>query len=420
MRNNCFYEKRAKSLWEHVPQKDDADSAEMFSQLRYTPITTQGKDTLLKPLDQAKPPVLIQYVEKQRKIKLFIVATMYAEPPKGGPFENQEDRAGGLIPSLKGIAANIEEYVYKHGPDSWRDIAVCIVQDGRTKICDETLKWLELQGCYSHELMMQQETEEIRAMRAKDSKSADWRSSSEVQADNANLGNGIFTYGGAALQMHLFETILCLQKHGIHDSTTRNYPPMQVMFAYKEGNAGKLDSHLWFFNAFSAQLFKYGLLSFNLLLDVGTVPYKRAILKLLYALQRNPRLAGCCGEIAVDNVCIATMLNPVIAAQHFEYKISNILDKSLESVFGYISVLPGAFCAYRYEAVRGSPLKEYFKSITHELDPFQGNMYLAEDRILCFELIAKKGGNWVLCYIKNAVAVTDVPDELYALIKQRR
>ena len=37
------------------------------------------------------------------------------------------------------------------------------------------------------------------------------------------------------------------------------------------------------------------------------------------------------------------------------------------------------------------------------------NMYLAEDRILCFELVAKAGAKWTLTYVKPSKAETDVP-----------
>lgn len=43
---------------------------------------------------------------------------------------------------------------------------------------------------------------------------------------------------------------------------------------------------------------------------------------------------------------------------------------------------------------------------------FTANMYLAEDRILCYELVAKKGSKWILQYVKNSTGETDVPTEI--------
>lgn len=130
-------------------------------------------------------------------------------------------------------------------------------------------------------------------------------------------------------------------------------------------------------------------------------------------------------------------------------------DKPTESVFGYISVLPGAFSAYRYIALQNDikghgPLQEYFKGETlhhsPDADLWTKNMYLAEDRsaqrscallwpfrsprtVLCWELgellgivvsekrahlltVSKRGSSWILHYVKSAYATTDVPDQV--------
>jgi len=45
---------------------------------------------------------------------------------------------------------------------------------------------------------------------------------------------------------------------------------------------------------------------------------------------------------------------------------------------------------------------------------------LAEDRILCFELVAKAGSKWHLTYVKSSKGETDVPEGSAEFIGQRR
>ncbi|KAJ2247576.1 hypothetical protein GGH98_004020, partial [Coemansia sp. RSA 454] len=231
---------------------------------------------------------------------------------------------------------------------------------------------------------------------------------------------------------HLFEytTQSCLDANMNFVGHQQDMPPVQVLFCLKAKNQKKINSHRWFFNAFAEILNP----NICVLIDVGTKPTGTSIYHLWKSFDHDERVAGACGEIAADlgKKCKHVLLNPLVAAQNFEYKISNILDKPLESVFGYISVLPGAFSAYRYNALKDTsegvgPLAEYFKGeLMHSSDAdneatiFQANMYLAEDRILCFELVAKRRCNYILRYVKAAKAVTDVPDNLAELISQRR
>jgi len=168
------------------------------------------------------------------------------------------------------------------------------------------------------------------------------------------------------------------------------------------------------------------------LLDAGTRPSPDSILELWLAFYNKKNLGGACGEIhAMLGKGGRKLLNPLVATQNFEYKISNILDKPLESAFGYVSVLPGAFSAYRFKAILGRPLEQYFhgdhtlasrlgKKGIEGMNIFKKNMFLAEDRILCFELVAKAGANWTLAYVKASKAETDVPEHVEEFVSQRR
>ena len=96
------------------------------------------------------------------------------------------------------------------------------------------------------------------------------------------------------------------------------------------------------------------------MLDIGTRPKPNSILRLVRNLEARPNCGGCCGEIEAE-------LHPeesegfwagyfLRAAQYYEYKISHSPDKACESMFGFCSVLPGAYSLFRWDAIQGSPL----------------------------------------------------------------
>ncbi|KAF9055112.1 putative chitin synthase [Hymenopellis radicata] len=183
-------------------------------------------------------------------------------------------------------------------------------------------------------------------------------------------------------------------------SDPNNLVPVQIIFVLKAKNQKKINSHRWLFNAIGKMLNPESCV----LIDAGTKPGHKSIYYLWEAFYNDPNLGGCCGEIHAMIKGGKKLLNPLIAAQNFEYKMSNIL---------------------------GPPWKQYFhgdhsladrlgaKGI-YGMNIFTKNMFLAEDRILCFELVAKKNDRWVLTYVKPSKAETDVPEEAVELIGQRR
>lgn len=193
--------------------------------------------------------------------------------------------------------------------------------------------------------------------------------------------------------------------------------PMNMILCVKQYNKRKLNSHLWLFGGFCEIISP----EYVMLLDIGTKPLKDSLFYLYDALSKYSNIAGCCGEI---RPMAPSFWNLVVQAQVVEYKFSHMLDKALESSIGFITVLPGAFSAYRWEALQGDPLwKDYFKSIfahPEEMDIFKLNIYLAEDRVLCLSLVSKPGHSYVLRYVKKSVAETDVPETLISLLAQRR
>ncbi|KAI5479453.1 chitin synthase, glycosyltransferase family 2 protein [Pseudohyphozyma bogoriensis] len=362
-------------LLERCPRKDDRE----FTHMRYTAATCDPNDFY----DERYSLRQILY-DTPRRTELFLVLTMY----------NEDEVL--FCRTMHGVMKNVQHLCSRTrsktwGADGWKKVVVCVVSDGRAKINSRTLSVLAAMGVYQ-----------------------------DGVAKN--------TVAGKPVTAHIYEytTQISIDPDLKFKSAERGLVPVQVLFCLKEKNAKKINSHRWFFNAFGPILQP----NVCVLLDVGTQPGPTSIYKLWKTFDLNSNVGGACGEIvALKGKYFKNLLNPLVAAQNFEYKISNILDKPLESVFGYITVLPGAFSAYRYIALQNDakgdgPLCEYFKGETlhhsNDADLWTKNMYLAEDRILCWELVAKRGSAWILQYQRSAFAVTDVPDAAADLISQRR
>ena len=319
-----------------------------------------------------------------RRTELFLVLTMY----------NEDEVL--FCRTLHGVMKNIQHLCSRErsktwGAEGWKKVVVCVVSDGRAKINSRTLSVLAALGVYQ-----------------------------DGVAKNSVAGKPVTAH------IYEYTTQRSIDANMKVKGAERGVVPVQMLFCLKEKNAKKINSHRWFFSAFGPILQP----NVCVLLDVGTQPGGTSIYKLWKTFDLNSNVGGACGEIvALKGKYFRNLLNPIVAAQNFEYKMSNILDKPLESVFGYITVLPGAFSAYRYIALANDkkgegPLKEYFKGETLHHDPkadlWTKNMYLAEDRILCWELVSKRDSAWVLQYQRSAYAVTDVPDTAPDLISQRR
>ncbi|TFK55464.1 glycosyltransferase family 2 protein [Heliocybe sulcata] len=284
----------------------------------------------------------------------------------------------------------------EEGVPGWQKITVALIVDGLESMDKSVLDILATVGVYQDGIM-------------------------KKQVDGKDVVGHIFEY---TTQLSVDPSPQLVLPHG---DDPNNLVPVQIIFVLKAKNQKKINSHRWLFNAIGKMLEP----EICVLIDAGTKPGHKSIYYLWEAFYNDKNLGGCCGEIHAMIKGGKKLLNPLVAAQNFEYKMSNILDKPLESSFGYVSVLPGAFSAYRYRAILGRPLEQYFhgdhsladrlgaKGI-YGMDIFTKNMFLAEDRILCFELVAKQGDRWTLTYVKPSKAETDVPESAVELIGQRR
>ncbi|KAF8943922.1 Chitin synthase, class 2 [Haplosporangium gracile] len=339
-----------------------------FEYMRYTAATCD-------PYDFFRERYSLHPTIYRRPTELFIVMTMYNEDD-----ELFTKTMSSVMKNVSHLCKRVKSKTW--GKDGWKKVVVCVVADGRKKCHPRVLKVLAEMGCYQ-----------------------------EGIAKNAVAGKPVTAH------IYEYTTQVMVDQDLVTRGADRGTVPVQILFCLKEQNKKKLNSHRWLFNAFALHLNP----NVCMLLDVGTKPSSTSIYHLWKAFDRDSSIGGACEEIRadLDSTC-GNLFNPLVASQNFEYKMSNILDKPLDLCLGI-----SRFClALRDSSPGVVPLSSYFEGETMHISGdagiFESNMYLAEDQILCFGLVAKKNEAWLLKYVKSAKASTDVPDSIGEFISQRR
>ncbi|KAJ3415249.1 Chitin synthase, class 2 [Chytridiales sp. JEL 0842] len=362
---------------------------EEFTRLRYTALTD--------PPASMKRDKHLRQITLNRPTRLAVLITLANEPPNL------------LCATLHAITQNLSHLTSGlcagWTSTSWSEVVVTIIADGRCTLHPGTARLLELWGIYNPHLP-------------------------KASIDGTPIKAHLFEFSSQVSvngQMKIRRPQTPAQrKQNLEDGIDPyEYPtvPMPMVLLLKEKVGGKMDSHRWFFEGVCLALEP----EVCMFVEAGTRPVPAGMFHLYHAFVRKPDLAGACGDVTPDlGPRLSNLLNPLVAYQNFEYKISNTLEKPLESVFGYLPVLPSQFSAYRYTALLGEPLKAYFRLQdqinTQGMSSLgEANRCLSGERVLCFELVVKReGGPWVLKYVKSARAYTDVPSTLPALLLQRR
>ena len=178
-----------------------------------------------------------------------------------------------------------------------------------------------------------------------------------------------------------------------------------VYFCIKHLNKGKLDSHWWFFQKFTESLNP----SICVQIDAGTIPSEDSLLNMWNIIQNQPTVGGIATRLEIQDD--KSQDNLLYAYQHGDFILHTSFIKLAEYYCGCIMLIPGQLGALNWKALKSSSngdsaLDRYLdglKSVT----PFKTTMFLAEDRLIGFELMTYKGSDYHNYYCRKTLATTD-------------
>lgn len=193
---------------------------------------------------------------------------------------------------------------------------------------------------------------------------------------------------------------------------------LAVMLCVKRQNRGKLDSHWWFYERICPLLQP----TYCYQVDAGTVLNTRALRSMAEHFEADSRVAAVASNVLLAADARRGLLG---AVQSGEFAIEKSLIFPSEELFGYLSVMPGQFSAISWKAFSSesgdgrSPRDRYLDGMSCETG-FEKTKFLAEDRVLGYELLRSDAAENSVSFANDSVAYTDSCSDLDELLKQRR
>jgi cellulose synthase/poly-beta-1,6-N-acetylglucosamine synthase-like glycosyltransferase len=291
------------------------------------------------------------------------------------------------------------------------NIAVCIIADGAKHIPTSTLVLLKDLG-FNIDMGL------------------DWEFDMQIIVNNISISqidSYYPSYGagqGNTLNTTLQRSATDKKNCKINSIRFNNNPEIRFFLCVKSKNKGKLNSHWWFFTFFCREIQP----KYCIQLDAGTAPCEESVYKLWKYMEDHKNTGALASR--VETAIPSSPFNILLSWQFGDFLYQKILDWPAELLAGYLTVIPGQYSMFRWDALQdnptgkeqcesSSPLENYFRGLK-KLGPFESNMFLAEDRILGFEILSKPSRSWNLCYVPGACSITDACYSYPELFKQRR
>jgi len=249
-----------------------------FTHMRYTAATCDPDDYTRKDgwtfrtSLYARPTELLIAVTSYNEDKLLYARTLHS-----------------VMLNIRDICKTKSSRYWKHSADvgipGWHRITVALIADGLEPMDKAVLDVLATIGVYQDGIM-------------------------KKQVDGKDTIAHIFEY---TTQLSIDGTLSLVLTRG---DDPKDLVPVQIILVLKAKNQKKINSHRWLFNAIGRQLNP----EVCILIDAGTKPGRKSIYYLWEAFHNDPNLGGACGEIYAMLKGGKKLLNPLVAAQNFEYK----------------------------------------------------------------------------------------------------